>query len=98
VRGGEAGYDSFVEDGAVLVDELCKAGAAGGEGMTQLEDGLRDGSRLRAGEAHDTDASAAGRRGDGDDGVGVEVHARLIPMVRDEARMQGVIFELRGLS
>jgi hypothetical protein len=64
------GFDQFGEDGA-----------AGFERVLELEHGRGNSARLGAGEANYSDASAAGRSGDGDDGV-VEVH-RVILAVND---------------
>jgi hypothetical protein len=54
------------------VEEVAEAGAVGGEGVVEAEEGRGDLDGAGAGEADDADAAAAGWGGDGDDGVGVE--------------------------
>jgi hypothetical protein len=58
---------------ATLVDEFAEDGSAGFEVATKAEHGFGDFLRFGASEADDPDAAAAGRSGDGDDGV-VEIH------------------------
>ena len=74
----------------VGLDELGEGGAARFQGAREAEHGLSDGAGLGAGQAHDPDAGAAGRGGDGDDGV-VQVHARILR--RGFSRMDA---DLRG--
>jgi hypothetical protein len=56
------------------IDELGERRVRGFERMRELEHRRGNRDRLRAREAHHSDASAARRSGDGDDGV-VEVHS-----------------------
>jgi len=73
VGGLEPGDYSFVERlGSGIpsgIKDLGEAGVTGSERVAEFEEGLCDGAGGWAGEAHDADAAATGRGGDGDDGV-----------------------------
>ncbi len=76
IRRGKKRDDGFVYlVGASVVRDLVvknigKTCAGVLEGMMQADEIVCDGCGLRTAEAHDADATAAGRRGDGDDGFG----------------------------
>ena len=52
-----------------IVKDFGETGLGWSEGMAEFQKGFGDGAGLRAGEADDADAPAAGRGGDGYDGV-----------------------------
>ena len=58
-------------------DELSEHGSSRLKIVFQTQHGLSDAARFRSGEADDADPAAAGRRGDGDDGI-VKVHGEIV--------------------
>ena len=78
VRLGEEGDDDFVDALACGgIDQFAEVRAAGLELVLRSAAWAARCSRFGTGETHHTDAAAARRRGDGDDGV-VEVHQLII--------------------
>jgi hypothetical protein len=58
---------------------MGEAGLRWGEGVAELDERFCDRAGGGAGEANDTDATAAGRGGDGDDGVVELAHLNFLP-------------------
>jgi len=71
VGGGVEGDDGFIKllAGFGFIEDRGEAGAGVFQGLAEADELGGDGSGVGAAEANDTDAAAAGWRGDGGDGV-----------------------------